>query len=302
MWKSRLVDSLFFQSNWWGLCFYLPQPLTPASVISFCVMCACLSVGQSECQQWRRVQGIGRLLATAVPLVGTDPAGSLWVGEHKWRCVWGVVATNDCAVIATTTTTAATTTATATVAGHEARPAWRRLARAIERTRKLYLLHYPWLRLLLRRDRRLSLCRNWMSCVGRWQIESVLLHSQAHAGDRLHGLGRELGLDWEQLWRRALLGLLLVRDLAVGLVGHQDKLQALLLLLKLGDLSFQLCLLLLQYVCLLWMEGQDKWLGKKENVRKTHVCGMLLALENLIQIFPCFQIHKAALINPFESD
>lgn len=216
-------------------------------------MCACLSVGQSECQQGRRVQGIGRLLATAVPLVGTDPAGSLWVGEHKWRCVWGVVAPNDCAVIVTTTTT--------TVAGHEPRPAWRRLARAIERTRKLYLLHYPWLR-LLRRDRRLSLRGSWMGCVGRWQIESVLLHSQAHAGDWLHGLGRELGLHWEELRRRALLGLVLVGDLAVGLVGHQDKLQALLLLLKLGDLSFQLCLFLLQYVCLLWAGQQDKWLGK----------------------------------------
>lgn len=101
-----------------------------------------------------------------------------------------------------------------------------------------------------------------MGCVGRWQIESVLLHSQAHTGDRLHGLGRELGLDWEELRRRALLGLVLVRDLAVRLVGHQDKLQALLLLLKLRDLRFQLCLLLLQYVCLLWAGEKNKWLGK----------------------------------------
>lgn len=46
-------------------------------------MCMRVSVGQSERQQRRRVQRIGRLLATAVPLVGTDPAGSLWVGEHK---------------------------------------------------------------------------------------------------------------------------------------------------------------------------------------------------------------------------
>lgn len=60
------------------------QPLLPARIMCVRVnMCMRVSVGQSERQQRRRVQRIGRLLATAVPLVGTDPAGSLWVGEHK---------------------------------------------------------------------------------------------------------------------------------------------------------------------------------------------------------------------------
>lgn len=49
--------------------------------------------------------------------------------------------------------------------------------------------------------------------------------------------------------------LLLVGDLAAGLVSHKDKLQALLLLLQLRDLSLQLRLLLLQDVGLLWREG-----------------------------------------------
>lgn len=172
---------LFFSISlwdWWVLCMYLPQPLLPASILCVCVdMCARVSVGQSECQQRRRVQGIRWLLATAVPLVGTNPAGSLWVGEHKWRCVWGVVAANGRSVIVTTTTT--------TVAGHEAWPTWCRLSWAIERTRKLYLLHYPWLLLdLLLLNRRLGLCGGRMSCVGRRQIERVLFHSQAHNGDR----------------------------------------------------------------------------------------------------------------------
>lgn len=58
--------------------------LLPARIMCVGVsMCVHVSVGQSERQQRRRVQGIRRLLATAVPLVGTDPAGSLWVGEHK---------------------------------------------------------------------------------------------------------------------------------------------------------------------------------------------------------------------------
>lgn len=60
------------------------QPLLPARIMCVRVnVCMRVSVGQSERQQRRRVQRIGRLLATAVPLVGTDPAGSLWVGEHK---------------------------------------------------------------------------------------------------------------------------------------------------------------------------------------------------------------------------
>lgn len=184
--QSETIDWLFFFPKLWDwqvLCTYLPQPLFPASIICVCVdMCARVSVGQSECQQWRWVQGIRRLLATAVPLVGTDPAGSLWVGEHKWRCVWGVVAANGCIVIVTTTTT------TTTVAGHEARPAWCRLTWAIERTRKLYLLHYPWLKLLLDLlllSWMLGLCGSRMGCVGRRQIERVLFHSQAHIGDRL---------------------------------------------------------------------------------------------------------------------
>lgn len=95
------------------------------------------------------------------------------------------------------------TTTTTTVAGHKTRPTWCRLKSAIERTRKLYLLHYPWLRLLLDLlllNRRLGLCGCRMGCVGRRQIERVLLHSQAHNGDRrLYVLGRELGLDWREL-------------------------------------------------------------------------------------------------------
>lgn len=246
-----MIDLLFFFSlnlwHWLALSMYLLWPLLPVNILCVCVdMCVRVSVGQSECQQRRRVQGIRWLLATAVPLVGTDPAGSLWVGEHKWRCVWGVVAANGHIVMVTTTTT--------TVAGHKARPTRCWPTWAIERTRKLYLLHYPWLRRLLDLlllNRRLGMCGCWMGCVGRRQIERVFLHSQAHHGDRrLQGVGRELGLDWRELhWAR--LRLVLVWDLTVWLVGHQDKLQTILLLLQLQDLSLQLGLLLLQYVRLL---------------------------------------------------
>lgn len=157
------------------------QPLLPARIMCVCVnMCMRVSVGQSERQQRRRVQRIGRLLATAVPLVGTDPAGSLWVGEHKWRCVWGVVAANGRIVMVNTTTT--------TVVDHKAWPTRCWLAWAIKRTRELYLLHYSRLRLLLDLllllNRRLGLCGGRMGCVGRRQIERVFLHSQAHNGDR----------------------------------------------------------------------------------------------------------------------
>lgn len=50
----------------------------------------------------------------------------------------------------------------------------------------------------------------------------------------------------------------MVWDLTVRLVGHQDKLQALLLFLQLRDLSLQFRLLLLQYVRLLWAGTENE--------------------------------------------
>lgn len=89
--------------------------------------------------------------------------------------------------------------------------------------------------------------------VGGRQVESVLRHSQAqhrHSGSQW-GLSGRL-LERHQRW-------VLVRDLAARLVCHQDKLQALLLLLKLGYFSLQLGFLLLQYICLLWEQQTQQY-------------------------------------------
>lgn len=203
-------------------------------------MCFCRQASRgrdaklSKCKKRGGVQGIRGLIAAAGSLVSAGPAGSLWVGEHKWRCVWGDVA--------------AGVRVTATV-GNKARAVRRRLALAVERTRKGYLLHHP---LLLCWDR---LCRGlWnrdvvVGRVGGRQVERVLLHSQAHHGD-----GRRLWGGLLHLRRR----LVLIGNFAAGLMSDQDELQAFLLLLQLGYFCLQLSLLLLQHVCLLRLERQEE--------------------------------------------
>ena len=114
-----------------------------------------------------------------------------------------------------------------------------------------------------------------MRGVGGRQEEIVLLHSQTQDGDLLllGGLGGELHRGELHLHRGRrrrwllLLGLLLlVGDLTAGLVGHQHKLQTLLLLLQLRDLRLQLRLLLLQDVRLLSGErGRERvWLQVRQ--------------------------------------
>ncbi len=170
----------------------------------------------SKCKKRGWVQGIRGLIAAAGSLVSADPAGSLWVGEHKWRCVWGDVA--------------AGVRVTATVCS-KARAVLRRLALPIERTRKGYLLHHL---LLLLCWGRLCLRGLWnrdvvvvvvVGRVGGRQVESVLVHSQTHYGDRRHLRGH---------LRQRRGGLVLIGNFAGGLVGDQDELQVLLLLLQLG--------------------------------------------------------------------
>lgn len=176
----------------------------------------------SKCKKRGWVQGIRGLIAAAGSLVSAGPAGSLWVGEHKWRCVWGDVA--------------AGVRVTATV-GNKARAVRRRLALPIERTRKGYLLHHPLLLLCWGRMCLRGLCNRdvvvvvVVGRVGGRQVERVLLHSQTHHGD-----GRRL---WGRLRQRLRQrqwcgGLVLVWNFAARLVGDQDELKTLLLLLQLG--------------------------------------------------------------------